>query len=186
MKGVLIFGIVVAVAISGAVLLQPDAESVVDEIVEADDTAANPFASRQGATLREDAAPARTGAYRDDFAALNAQREDVITLPSGVQYEVIRPGNGEVAGLGSTVKIFYEGSLTDGNVFDSTVDDAEPRTVVVDTIAVPGFKEAISLMDAGAHWRVVIPPSQGFGRIGNNKLRRRDLIYDIRMVSVEG
>lgn len=125
------------------------------------------------------------GGYVDDFAALNARREGVITLPSGVQYEVLSPGKGKRAGGSDAVLVNYEGALTNGAVFDSTYQDGEPARLQLAEIAVPGLKEALLLMNEGARWRVVIPPSMGFKNSGNNMLRRRDLIYEIELVSVE-
>jgi FKBP-type peptidyl-prolyl cis-trans isomerase FklB len=128
---------------------------------------------------------ARSGGYIDDFAALNAKREGVVTLPSGVQYEVLQAGSGKQPEAGDAVLVSYQGSLTNGAVFDSTYQDGEPARVQLNEIAVPGLKEALLLMNEGAKWRVVIPPQMGFGTSGNNMLRRRDLIYDIELVSVE-
>ncbi len=128
---------------------------------------------------------ARSGGYADDFAALNAKREGVVTLPSGVQYEVLRSGSGKQPGSDDAVLVSYQGSLTNGAVFDSTYDDGEPARLQLDEIAVPGLKEALLMMNEGAKWRLVIPPDMGFKTSGNNMLRRRDLIYDIELVSVE-
>ena len=123
--------------------------------------------------------------YRDDFAALNAKREGVVTLPSGVQYEILRAGTGRQPVAGDAVLVNYQGSLTTGAVFDTTYEDNRPARMQVDEVVVPGLKEALLLMPEGAKWRVVIPPSMGFARSGNNQLRRRDLIYDIELLSVE-
>ena len=127
---------------------------------------------------------ARSRGYVDDFAALNAKREGVVTLPSGVQYEVLKPGNGKRPAAGDAVLVSYQASLTNGAVFDSTYEDGEPARLQLEEIVVPGLKEALLLMNEGAQWRVVIPPSMGFGTSGNNMLRRRDLIYEIELVSV--
>lgn len=127
----------------------------------------------------------RTGTHKNDFAALNAMRQDVITLPSGVQYEVLEVGSGDVPTTSDSVLVRYQASLPDGRVFDTTEVDQEPLVLPLDTIAVPGLREALLMMPEGAHWRVVIPPSEGFGRSGNNRLRRHDLIYDIRLVAIE-
>ena len=129
--------------------------------------------------------PARERGFMDDFAALNARREGVTSLPSGVQYEVLTAGSGAQPTPGDTVAIQYEGKLTTGVVFDTTYDDGEPLRLAIDAIAVPGLREALLLMHAGDKWRVVIPPSMGFGRIGNNQLRKRDLIYELELVAVE-
>jgi FKBP-type peptidyl-prolyl cis-trans isomerase FklB len=128
-------------------------------------------------------APARTRGFVDDFAALNARREGVVVLPSGVQYEVLEAGSGRRPEPGGAVRVSYRGSLSDGAVFDST--DAESTLLGLDEIVVPGLREALLLMREGDRWRVVIPPAMGFGRAGNNRLRRRDLIYEIELVSVE-
>lgn len=129
--------------------------------------------------------PARSRGYKDDFAALNARRDGVVLLPSGVQYEVLKASNGKQPDEGDAVLINYEASLTNGSVFDTTYEDGEPLHMPLDEVAVPGLKQALLLMNEGAQWRVVIPPSMGFGRSGNNQLRRRDLIYEIELVSIE-
>ena len=72
-----------------------------------------------------------------------------------------------------------------GRVFDTTEDDQQALVLDIEDIAVPGLREALLQMREGDHWRVVIPPSQGFGRTGNNQLRRRDVIYDIRLLQIE-
>lgn len=128
---------------------------------------------------------ARTRGYVDDFAALNAKREGVVTLPSGVQYEVLKPGTGKQAAAADAVLVNYQGSLTTGAVFDSTYEDGKPARLQLAEIVVPGLKEALLLMNQGAKWRVVIPPTMGFARSGNNQLRRRDLIYEIELVGIE-
>ena len=131
------------------------------------------------------AAPARTRGFVDDFAALNAQREGVISLPSGLQYEVLRAGTGKSPQASDRVAIQYEGRLATGVVFDTTYDDGGPARLRIDEIAVPGLREALLRMKEGDKWRVVVPPSLGFGRVGNNMLRKRDLIYEVELVSVE-
>ena len=130
-------------------------------------------------------APGRTRGFVDDFAALNAQREGVISLPSGLQYEVLRAGTGTSTQASDRVAVQYEGRLATGVVFDSTYDDGGPARLRIDEIVVPGFREALLRMKEGDKWRVVVPPSLGFGRVGNNMLRKRDLIYEVELVSVE-
>jgi FKBP-type peptidyl-prolyl cis-trans isomerase FklB len=129
--------------------------------------------------------PARTHGFNDDFARLNAARKGVVVLPSGVQYEVLTAGSGKQPHMGDTVVVHYVGTLTNGVVFDSTRKDGEPAHLALDDIVVPGMQEALLLMSEGAKWRVVIPPAMGFGRTGNNMLRRRDLIYEIELLAVE-
>ena len=121
---------------------------------------------------------------KDEFAALNAKRENVVTLPSGVQYEVLKAGSGESPRADDAVVISYRTSFSDGTVVDTT-DDSETLYMPLDDIVVPGLKEALLLMNTGARWQVVVPPSMGFTRSGNRTLRRRDLIYDIMLISID-
>jgi FKBP-type peptidyl-prolyl cis-trans isomerase FklB len=106
-------------------------------------------------------------------------------LPSGVQYEILQPGAGPKPRSGDTVVVTYHGTLTNGVAFDSTLGDSGPAHLKLQDIAVPGLKEALLLMPAGAKWRVVIPPKMGFTNSGNNRLRRRDLIYEIQLLGIE-
>jgi FKBP-type peptidyl-prolyl cis-trans isomerase FklB len=130
--------------------------------------------------------PARAGlrGNADDFAQLNARREGVVTLPSGVQVEVLEAGRGRRPEPTDVVAVRYEASLADGSVFDSTEPDG-PIPLRLDEIAVPGLREALLTMNEGARCRVVIPPKMGFGASGRKILRNRDLIYEIELVSVE-
>ena len=119
----------------------------------------------------------------DNFAELNASRVGVVTLPSGVQYEVLNEGKGEPPQTGDAILISYMAYLPDGTVFDTT-DDGELMYTSLDEIVIPGLKEALQLMNAGARWQVVIPPNRGYST-GNRMFGRRDLIYDIKLVSID-
>jgi len=140
--------------------------------------------SDQAAAGKAPLPPARTRGYKDDFARLNAQRPGVVTLPSGVQYEVLEQGSGRTPSPGDQIAVSYEATLSNGVGFDSAGED-EPFRMRMDEIAIPGLKEALLLMQEGDKWRVVIPPNLGFGRSPNNVLRKRDLIYEIKLVAVE-
>jgi FKBP-type peptidyl-prolyl cis-trans isomerase FklB len=141
--------------------------------------------AQQTVTTASNDQPERTSISQDDYATLNARRENVVVLPSSVQYEVLQTGDGtNRPAANDTVLINYQTSLADGRVIDSTYNDGQPAKLAINTIKVPGLKEALLLMDEGAKWRVVVPPKMGFGRSGNNKLRRRDLIYEIELVSI--
>jgi FKBP-type peptidyl-prolyl cis-trans isomerase FklB len=143
-----------------------------------------PIEAARVATAESRRAAPRRGPFVDDFAALNAQRDGVTTLPSGVQYESLASGDGPQPDPSDTVEVRYVGSLADGRVFDSTDGAGGPTRLRIEDISVPGLREALLLMRVGDRWRVVIPPSMGFGRSGNNMLRRRDLIYDIELVAI--
>ena len=139
----------------------------------------------EGREPAQPAAQARARGFVDDFAALNARREGVTSLPSGLQYEVLRAGTGKSPQINDRVVLQYEGRLATGVVFDTTFDDGGSAPLRIDEIAVPGLREALLRMKEGDKWRVVVPPSLGFGRVGNNMLRKRDLIYEVELVSVE-
>lgn len=156
------------------------------KVLDRNETVETPAANASDTAVSQLDSQARQGAYKDDFAALNARRESVVTLPSGVQYEILTAGNGATPQPGDAVVISYTGSLSDGRVFDSTANNDGPLTIGLDTIVIPGLREALLLMPEGSHWRVVIPPSEGFANSGNNRLRRRDLIYDIELVGIDG
>lgn len=140
---------------------------------------------QEGAGPSQTLPHARTRGFVDDFARLNAKRPGVVTLPSGVQYEVLRQGTGRTPGPNDQVTVNYEGSLSNGVVFDTTRKDAEPARMRISEIVVPGLREVLGMMKEGDEWRVVIPPLMGFGKTGNNMLRKRDLIYEIALLSVE-
>ena len=113
----------------------------------------------------------RTPLHVDVFLGLH----DVRSLPP----IHARPGERD------TVVVAYEGSLSDGHVFDSTEATGGSARLGLPELAVPGLREALLMMREGDHWRIVVPPRMGFGRSGNNRLRKRDLIYDLRLIAVE-
>jgi FKBP-type peptidyl-prolyl cis-trans isomerase len=129
----------------------------------------------------------------DNYAALNARRDGVVTLPSGVQYEVVKAGSGEPPQAGDAVEIRYQASLDNGTIIDSTDADGGLLQMPLDDIMAPGLKETLLLMNAGARWQVVIPPNKNL-RITENRmlrgresrmLRGRTLIYDFELVSID-
>ncbi|MBW2508678.1 MAG: FKBP-type peptidyl-prolyl cis-trans isomerase [Deltaproteobacteria bacterium] len=128
--------------------------------------------------------PGRERGFKDDFASLNAQREGVRALPSGVQYEIIESGDGRRPAATDTVVVRYEMTTGDGYIIDTTEDDGEPASMPLDEIVIPGLRDALLQMHEGDHWLVVIPPGQGFVKTLNNRLRRRDLIVDLRLLSI--
>jgi FKBP-type peptidyl-prolyl cis-trans isomerase FklB len=96
------------------------------------------------------------------FLAENAKKEGVIVLPSGLQYKVIKQGNGPTAGMNDRVKLDYEGWLADGTVFDSSIKRNEPAVFSVSSL-VPGFSEALKLMPMGSEWEIYIPQELAYG-----------------------
>jgi FKBP-type peptidyl-prolyl cis-trans isomerase FklB len=96
------------------------------------------------------------------FLAENAKRPGVTTLPSGLQYEVIAAGEGEIPNRQSRVTVHYHGSLIDGRVFDSSVNRGQPATFGV-TQVIKGWTEALQLMPVGSKWKLFIPSDLAYG-----------------------
>lgn len=126
--------------------------------------------------------PVRARDYVDDYAELNALREGVMSLPSGVQYEVLQDGKGKQPGTRDTVLVHYRAMLANGVEFDNTYEQGKPASLNLGEYLVPGLKEALLLMKEGDEWRVTIPAKMGYS--GGRLLRKRDLIYEISLISV--
>jgi len=119
------------------------------------------------------------------FLKENALRDTVISLPSGLQYEIIVEGTGKSPKLNNSVKCFYEGRLINGTIFDSTEKRKKPASFPVNEV-IAGWTEALQLMKEGSKWRLFIPASLGYGElsvskeIGGNAV----LIFEVELVSV--
>ncbi len=98
------------------------------------------------------------------FLEKNAQREEITTLPSGLQYEIIVGGTGKIPKQDQTVTVIYEGSLLNNRVFDSTKDDGPQDFKISEMI--PGWQEVLQLMPEGSRWKVYLPPHLAYGEIG--------------------
>jgi len=120
------------------------------------------------------------------FLAANGKKEGVKTLPSGLQYKVLKSGTGKSPKATDTVKVHYHGTLIDGTVFDSSVERGEPATFGVNQV-IPGWTEALQLMKEGDKWQLVIPSKLAYGerspggKIGPSSV----LIFDVELLSVE-
>ena len=99
------------------------------------------------------------------FLAQNGAKEGVITTESGLQYEVLREGDGPRPTAGDQVSLKYKGTLIDGTQFDSSYDRGEPAVFSVSGV-IPGFTEALLLMSVGSQFRVVIPGDLAYGPQG--------------------
>jgi FKBP-type peptidyl-prolyl cis-trans isomerase FklB len=121
----------------------------------------------------------------EEFLAANAKKEGVVTLPSGLQYEVIKEGNGKKPSATDRVKCHYEGTLIDGTVFDSSVKRGEPAVFGVNQV-IKGWVEALQLMQEGAKWRLYIPYDMAYGENGAGEMipPYSALIFDVELISV--
>ena len=101
----------------------------------------------------------------EQFLAENAKRDEITVLESGLQYEVIAEGSGEIPTADSQVRVHYHGELTDGTVFDSSVSRGQPAEFPV-TGVIKGWVEALQLMPVGSKWKLYIPQDLAYGSQG--------------------
>ena len=122
----------------------------------------------------------------EQFLAENKKKEGVVTLPSGVQYKVIKEGNGPIPSDTSRVKVHYEGRTIDGNVFDSSYKRKEPVTLMCNQV-IKGWTEALVHMPEGSVWEVYIPQELAYGEREQGMIKPFSaLIFKIELVSANG
>ena len=119
------------------------------------------------------------------FLAENAKKEGIITLPSGLQYEVITEGNGKKPSATDRVKCHYEGTLIDGTLFDSSIKRGQPAVFGVNQV-IQGWVEALQLMTEGSKWRLFIPSELGYGaqQAGEMIPPHSTLIFEVELIEV--
>jgi FKBP-type peptidyl-prolyl cis-trans isomerase FklB len=121
----------------------------------------------------------------EDFLAENAKKEGVVTLPSGVQYKILKEGNGAQPADTSTVVVNYEGKLIDGTVFDSSYERNEPATFGVGQV-IAGWQEALKLMPKGSEWELYIPQDKAYGARETGKIPPfSTLIFKVELVDIK-
>jgi FKBP-type peptidyl-prolyl cis-trans isomerase FklB len=121
----------------------------------------------------------------EEFLAENGKKEGVVTLPSGVQYKIIKEGNGEQPADTSTVVVNYEGKLIDGKVFDSSYERGEATSFAVGGV-IEGWKEALKLMPKGSEWELYIPQEKAYGsRDMGNIPPFSTLIFKVELVDIK-
>ena len=120
-----------------------------------------------------------------DFLAANAKKPGVITTPSGLQYEVLTQGTGDVPQTTDKVKVHYEGKLIDGTVFDSSIQRGEPAVFGLNQV-IKGWTEGLALMPVGSKWRLYIPQELGYGERQAGKIPPYStLIFDVELLGIE-
>lgn len=122
----------------------------------------------------------------DSFLVINKNRNGVITLPSGMQYMVVREGNGPTPKGSDTVTVHYTGTLMDGYIFDSSVDRGEPAKFTVNGV-IKGWTDALMMMKAGSRWKLFIPADLAYGNFsppGSNIPPGSMLIFDLELISI--
>ncbi len=119
------------------------------------------------------------------FLAENAKKPGIQVLPGGVQYKVLKAGQGTPPTLEDRVKVHYEGRTIDGRKFDSSRDRGQPAEFSLKGV-IPGFAEALTHMKPGAHWKVFIPPEKAYGKTGAGDAigPNEALVFDLELLQV--
>lgn len=122
----------------------------------------------------------------EKYLAENAKKDGVITLPSGLQYQVLKEGNGRKPKATDTVKCHYEGMLVDGTMFDSSIQRGEPAEFPLNGV-IRGWTEGLQLMQEGAKYRFFIPYHLGYGEQGAGAAIPpfAALIFDVELIEVK-
>jgi len=120
------------------------------------------------------------------FLAENKKKEGVKTLPSGLQYKVIKEGTGKKPKLADTVTAQYRGTLIDGTEFDSSYKRGQPASFPVSGV-IPGWTEALQLMGEGAKWQLFVPSNLAYGERGASAVigPNATLIFEVELISVQ-
>lgn len=164
--------------INGNVLKVPhkDAQTIVQEYFRQQEERINAIRAEQGKAAK---------AEGEKFLAENGKKEGVVTLKSGLQYEVLREGNGKKPKATDQVKCHYEGTLINGQVFDSSYKRNEPAVLPLNQV-IPGWTEGLQLMQEGAKYRFYIPYILAYGEsgAGGSIPPFATLIFDVELLEV--
>ena len=118
------------------------------------------------------------------FLAENGKRDGVVSLPSGLQYEILEEGDGPKPMPTDTVTTHYHGTLIDETVFDSSYERGTPASFPLDGV-IPGWTEALQLMPVGSKWRLYIPPALAYGAEDRGAIPANStLIFDVELISI--
>ena len=120
------------------------------------------------------------------FLAENANREGVISLESGLQYEILTEGNGQIPTINDKITAHYHGTLIDGTVFDSSVDRGEPASFPVNGV-IAGWTEALQIMPVGSKWKLYVPSDLAYGERGAGQIigPYSTLIFEVELLSID-
>ncbi len=121
----------------------------------------------------------------ENFLKKNKERKDVTTTSSGLQYEIIKKGDGAIPKAEDKVKVHYKGYFINGDVFDSSYKRGKASVFPV-TGVIKGWIEALQLMPTGSKWKLYIPYNLGYGERGNTNIKPYTmLIFDVELISIE-
>jgi FKBP-type peptidyl-prolyl cis-trans isomerase len=121
----------------------------------------------------------------DTFLADNGKKDGVVTLPSGLQYKIVKPASGQKPTDADTVMCNYRGTLIDGTEFDKS-EAGKPATFQVGMV-IPGFKEALKLMPVGSTWQFFIPATLAYGERGAGNVigPNTTIIFEVELLSIK-
>ena len=121
----------------------------------------------------------------EEFLNINKGKAGVVTLPSGLQYQVLKQGEGAKPAASDKVKCHYHGTLINGTVFDSSVQRGEPAVFGVSQV-IPGWVEALQLMPVGSKWRLFIPSDLAYGEHGAGDAIEPNsaLVFDVDLLEI--
>ncbi|PKH00107.1 FKBP-type peptidyl-prolyl cis-trans isomerase [Paraglaciecola sp. MB-3u-78] len=121
----------------------------------------------------------------EEYLAENAKREEITVTESGLQYELVSQGEGEVPNLNSTVRVHYHGTLLDGSVFDSSYDRGQPAEFPVNGV-IKGWTEALQFMKAGTKLKLHVPAELAYGEQGAGGAisPHSTLIFDVELLDI--
>ena len=142
------------------------------------------FAEKMAAESKD--LPDKNKKEGDAFLAENKKKEGVKTLPSGLQYKVIKEGSGVIPKGADKVTTHYRGTLIDGTEFDSSYSRNEPSSFGVLQV-IKGWQEALQLMKTGSKWQLYVPSNLAYGENGAGKQigPNATLIFDIELISID-
>ena len=122
----------------------------------------------------------------DDFLAQNKSKEGVVALPSGLQYRVLKTGDGRKPAETDSVECHYRGTLINGTEFDSSYKRGQPATFKVNGL-IRGWQEALKLMPVGSKWQLFVPPDLAYGDRGAGKDigPNETLIFDLELIAIK-
>ena len=122
---------------------------------------------------------------KERLSSKKTKKDRIVTLPSGLQYEVINEGTGKKPKATDQVRCHYEGTLVDGTLFDSSIQRGEPAVFGVNQV-IPGWVEALQLMSEGAKWKLYIPSDLGYGARGAGEMipPHSTLVFEVELLEV--
>ncbi len=138
------------------------------------------FNKKQLATLAE------KGAKAEKFFKENSKKAGVVTLPSGLQYQIVKAGTGAKPTINDKVTVHYHGTLLDGKVFDSSVETGQPASFPVGGV-ITGWTEGLQLMPVGSKWKLFIPSNLAYGERGAGNMigPNEPLIFEVELISID-